>query len=289
VAEQALYRSIHNPSSKCIETLATNPEKAGFVRFLLVTMEFEDDQHRAISYLLNALVNMHSLSDLRLAVPKPWTESLNKILWSVYEPNSFDPLKTNCWRHSSNVHFRLQTLYCNAFLDLSQIVKSQTELQILGIYNWYRDSDRAESEGLGTFKQLQSAQLHLPVIVAFGRDSYWLNVFPAFYSIDRCPSIYQALAESFDKLGEGSLYTFKLVFGLSIYLVDSCDMPSIHVLTRNMATRLPELVWLNFCFENPCEIVSFLLSMIVLELKSICVISAITGDKENHLFIPLSE
>ena len=36
-AEQALYRSLSNPSFKCLETLATNPEKAGFVHFL--TME----------------------------------------------------------------------------------------------------------------------------------------------------------------------------------------------------------------------------------------------------------
>jgi len=204
---------------------------------------------------------------------------------------SFDLLKTNCWRHS-NLSFRLQTLYCDPILDLSQIIKSQTDLQILGIYYSYGD----RFDFLGTFKQLQSAQLHLPVIVALGVGVHdivnGISVFPALNSIDRCPSIYQVLAESFDKR-EGPLYTTGMMLveisGLSIHLVDSCDMPSIHVLTKNMITRFPELISLTFCFENPCKIVSFVLTMIILELRSIYVISAITGYKEDYLFIPRSD
>jgi hypothetical protein len=93
VAEQALYLrvSLYDPFVKCLETLATNSEKAGFVRFL--TMEyiyFKNPHQRTISCLLNeSLVNMHSLSDLRLRMH--WSyykmqglmKSLNKILWSV--------------------------------------------------------------------------------------------------------------------------------------------------------------------------------------------------------------
>ena len=97
-AEQALYRSLSNPSFKCLETLATNPEKAGFVHFL--TMECfrqkkrkkkgnDDHRREMIEFLLNALVNMHCLSDFRLRFLRahelePWIESLDKILWSVY-------------------------------------------------------------------------------------------------------------------------------------------------------------------------------------------------------------
>ena len=33
-AELALYRTLSDPSTNCLETLATNSEKAGFVRFL---------------------------------------------------------------------------------------------------------------------------------------------------------------------------------------------------------------------------------------------------------------
>ena len=96
-AEQALYRTLSNPSLKCLETLATNSEKAGLVRFLAIEyvpheyVPYENDEHwRAIDYLLNALVDMHSLSDLRLRMPRscyevqPWVKSLDKILWSVY-------------------------------------------------------------------------------------------------------------------------------------------------------------------------------------------------------------
>ena len=90
-AEQALYRTLSNPSLICFETLATNPEKAGFVHFL--TMEcFRQKQKNwrtTMEYLLDALVNMHCLSDFRLRFlrgfeGKPWIESLDKILWSVY-------------------------------------------------------------------------------------------------------------------------------------------------------------------------------------------------------------
>jgi hypothetical protein len=126
------------------------------------------------------------------------------------------------------------------------------------------------------------------VIVELGVDFDRISVFPAFNSIDRRPSIYQVLAESFDKLGDRSLYTLADISGLSIYLVDTCNMPSIHVLIKNMTTTFPNLTRLNFRFENPCKIVSFLLTMTVIELKGICVISASTGDKENYLFIPRS-
>ena len=101
-AEEALYRTLSNPSLKCLETLATNSEKAGFVHFLTMKCfnrkkkkkKKDDDHWRAtMEYLLNALVNMHRLSDFRLRFLRgydsrvrwqPWIESLDKILWSVY-------------------------------------------------------------------------------------------------------------------------------------------------------------------------------------------------------------
>ena len=99
---KALYRTLSYPPLECLETLATNSEKAGFVRFLKVGSESVIDDHlRAMDYLLKALVNMHmhSLSDFRLPderqLPKKIANSLNKILWSVYELGIL-PLKTNC-------------------------------------------------------------------------------------------------------------------------------------------------------------------------------------------------
>ena len=60
---------------------------------------------------------------------------------------------------------------------------------------------------------------------------------------------------------------------LTIYLADSFD---IQVFTKNMTMTFPEITYLGFCFENQCEIVSLLLMMIVCEIKSIRVVSAIS-------------
>ena len=130
-------------------------------------------------------------------------------------------------------------------------------MQILGIYCIY---DKVKF--LGTLKRLQNAQLQLPVIVTSESSFYGnfgkLSIFPAFYSIDRHSSIHQTLAISFDK-GSCTLADAGRVSQLSIYLVDSCDMPSIHELTKKMTTTFSKIDYLSFYFENPCEIVSVLL------------------------------
>ena len=151
-----------------------------------------------------------------------------------------------------------------------------TELQILGIYEYYDD----DVGFLETLKRLQIAQLHLPVVVTLEYNGYagfhGIGIFPAFYSIDRHPTIHQVLDTSFDK----DIGSYRLanavnlnIHTLSIYLVDSCDMHGIHVLTKNMTMKFPKIVYLTFCFENPCEIVSFLLTMIILEF---------TRDSSHH-------
>ena len=68
---------------------------------------------------------------------------------------------------------------------------------------------------------------------------------------------------------------------LSVYLIDSSDMPSdmpsIYALAKDMAVSFPQLRCLYLLFEHRCEIVSFLLSMTITapDLKGI---SATTGD-----------
>ena len=115
IAEQALYRTLSDPSLKCLETLFTNSKKAGCVYFLSMEHSYRVmngpkgiftpprgslalpliDHYllkSQIFYLLNAQVNMHRLSDLRLRMPwadndkelLSWIEGLNMILWSVY-------------------------------------------------------------------------------------------------------------------------------------------------------------------------------------------------------------
>ena len=92
-AERALYDSlsIHdNPdnSLKCLETLATNSEKATLVRFLTIEYGYDniDYNQNVTTYLSKSLINMQSLSDLRIRC-RPGDEvmmkDLGKILWSV--------------------------------------------------------------------------------------------------------------------------------------------------------------------------------------------------------------
>ena len=51
------------------------------------------------------------------------------------------------------------------------------------------------------------------------------------------------------------------VYDLSIYLIDSSDIPSIYALVKDMTVSFPQIGWLNLWFERRCEIVSFLLTV----------------------------
>ena len=89
-------------------------------------------------------------------------------------------------------------------------------------------------------------------------NSYHVSIFPTFYSVDRRATIYQVLAQSFCK--DQVNYVFANIPKLSIYLIDSSDMPSISALANDMIMCFPDIRWLNFCFERQCEIVSFFIS-----------------------------
>ena len=92
-AERALYNTLSicastDDSLKCMETLATNSEKAALVRSLLIEYTGPGDNTKnqiVITYLLKGLINMHSLSDFRVRLPLGAVEMVNlgKILWSV--------------------------------------------------------------------------------------------------------------------------------------------------------------------------------------------------------------
>ena len=166
--------------------------------------------------------------------------------------------------YHSQGHFRLQTLYCESVLDISQIIKSQTELQILGLYN--PGSPRSILKAL---RELHKAQLFLPIVLSLERkpESFTpypgrIRIFPGFYSADRRATIPQALAQSFCKdQGDYKLAKADKVHELIIYLFDPSDIPSIYVLAKGMAVSFPKIDWLYLCFERRCEIVSFLLTI----------------------------
>lgn len=92
-AEQALYHTLSilipiDNSLRCLETLATNSEKAAYVRVLSVRhAKYDPNGKITRSFLLKGLINMHTLYDLRLKMlPSEFsqiTEELHRILWSV--------------------------------------------------------------------------------------------------------------------------------------------------------------------------------------------------------------
>lgn len=242
VAEQALYNTISLfpndvNSLTCVETLAMNSEKAAFVRFL--TMQFWGDHHwdtRSIfiTYLLKALINMHFLSDLRLrSHNNEWIDDVRKILCEG--------------------HFRLQTLYCNDWLDCSQIIRIQSELRILGMY-----TNPYPNRILHTLKQFHDAQLPLPMIFVLTPFGGWrtIDIFPSFYSIDCCATVPQILARCYNEHHQDSAsFQPNNVTRVSLY-VGFFDMPKLHVFAKDMAVNFPRISALDFFLDRPYEIPS---------------------------------
>ena len=162
----------------------------------------------------------------------------------------------------------MQTFYCPEIFNISRIIKCQSELKILGLYarrfrHWHirHASDGPTRNILKTLKELHNSQLFFPIV--FTLDSAVLghiSIFPAFYSVDRCATIHQVLAQSFCK-DQGKYMVAKAdnITQLSIYLIDSSDIPSITALAKNMSVFFPRIRYLNLCFKRRCEIVSFLI------------------------------
>ena len=161
----------------------------------------------------------------------------------------------NCWWYSGG-HFQLKILYCDDILDISQIIKSQTELQILGLY--------APGENLlKTLKHFHDAQLFPPTIFTLDCEFHSvITIFPAFYSVDRITTIHQLLAKSFDECQSynDAWDDVNEVNDLSAYLIDCSDMPTIHALAKGIARCFPQIRYIPFNFERRCEIVSFSLT-----------------------------
>ena len=133
-------------------------------------------------------------------------------------------------------------------------------MQILGLY-----ACGSLSTILETLKELRNAQSFLPIVFTLERESFiavtdHISIFPEFYSVDRLTTIPQVLAQSFYK-DQGNYMVAKAenITQLSIYLIDTSNMPAIYALAKDMAMSFPRIGWLNLWFERRCEIVSFFL------------------------------
>ena len=124
-AEKALYDTLSifafsDDAFKCMETLATNPEKAALVHFL--TVEYArnniDKNRRVTTYLSKSLINMHSLSDFRVRSRPADTaqmKALGKILWSVCEILTFSSLSNDSAGDTVKVIFNYKLFIATTF------------------------------------------------------------------------------------------------------------------------------------------------------------------------------
>ena len=155
----------------------------------------------------------------------------------------------------------MHAFYCPYVLDISQIIKSQTDLQILGLY-----FSRLSSP-LKTLKKLHDAQFYLPIVLTFDSLSFssipdGIKIFPDLYSVDRRATISQALAQSICK-GRSNCMVIKAdnIVHLSIYMIDSSDMPYVYALAKEVAEIFPRIHWLYLWFERGPKIVSLILTV----------------------------
>jgi hypothetical protein len=106
-----------------------------------------------------------------------------------------------------------------------------------------------------TLKELHNAQLFLPIVLTLRCHNFTpcpvhISIFPAFYSVDRRAAIPQVLAQSFSKeRGDYKVAKVARVHELSIYLIESSDMPSIYALAKDMPWKFFRVKRLN-CFLN---------------------------------------
>ena len=136
-------------------------------------------------------------------------------------------------------------------------------MQILGIHH-------PGSDILKSLKKLRDAQLFLPIVLTLDRDSFLpfhgsISIFPVFCSVDGRATIHQVLAQSFCKDQDNYSMLTKAdgssFYELSIYLINSSDIPSIYALLKDMAVIFPQIGLLYLWFERQCEIVSLLLTV----------------------------
>ena len=246
----------------CLETLAANSEKAALVRALAVecTRDNPDENWKAMTCLVKVLTNMHSLSDFRLRMRprianfwfrdrKKVISNINKILWLVYEVLIFSKLTILLeiqWKPFSIKNSLLRR--CTGHLR-----NHRESTRITATWNTPRSGkpfETSQTFSWCSIRVIPSNHLYIA----------------SLYSVDRSATIPQLLAKSFEEdrgyhvsadVDRG--YHVDRVYDLSIYLIDSSDMPTVYALTSSMAWSFRRISRLNFWFERQCEIVSFLL------------------------------
>ena len=158
-------------------------------------------KRRVTKFLSKSLIinNMRSLSVFRVTSYSTdfhgqiinGVSRVTKILWSVCKMLIFSKLMILLGDSGSHASVRLQTFCCRYVNNVSRIIKSQSELQILGLED--DNSRRSRRAILKTLRKLHNAQLFLPIVFISGSIYYqWMykiGIFPAFCSVDRRATI----------------------------------------------------------------------------------------------------
>ncbi|KAG6812152.1 hypothetical protein H0H92_004151 [Tricholoma furcatifolium] len=256
-AEQALYATIavtrHSTSRQLsvFETLAVNLEKAACVRFLQVGFRRRSlSQHDfAAKALIPVLPTLVSLKDLRIrfdANEQPFSKELTDILTSG--------------------HFQLHTLFCNEWLGISDIVKSQSSLQCLVFYEWTVPTATVQA-----LDQLHAESIPLPItfsLVSFeGKvyDTYitlndtHITLFPVYLRAETRSKYFQALETIISRDRGGYLEPEPLdcnrIYEVSLFFESFGDTNYVSDFVLGMSEIFPELSRLHyFLWKGPAEL-----------------------------------
>ncbi|KAG6807967.1 hypothetical protein H0H92_005870, partial [Tricholoma furcatifolium] len=148
-AERHLYARLSIRSSKpfkgLFETLAVNGRKAAYIRFFQVDafVSYGIPEHKIVAEaVISTLTALVSLKDLRLKLP------LREHDFSEKKNEKFTIGKELSHVLKSQHFQQLETLFCNDWLHVAEIVKCQRSVRNLGIYGW-GDSTIRDLEQLG--------------------------------------------------------------------------------------------------------------------------------------------
>ncbi|KAG6827143.1 hypothetical protein H0H92_013036 [Tricholoma furcatifolium] len=241
-AERALYAtvvvtsySLKSPRHLSVfETLAASREKATYVRFLQVAFRRPSPEHdMAAKALMPVLPTLVSLKDLRLRFEEkepPFGKELTEILRSG--------------------HFQLRTLFCNEWLGISEIVKSQSSLQCLVVYALWVTALRA-------LDQLQAESIPLPITCGLGAgegivlDTH-ISLFPVYLRPETRSTYFQTLESviSRDRARALGLDCNK-ISEVSLYFESISDTNYVSNFVLDMSAIFPNFWQLGFRQRRP--------------------------------------
>ncbi|KAG6825650.1 hypothetical protein H0H92_002951 [Tricholoma furcatifolium] len=193
-----------------LETLAGNHKKAFYVRFLqfdaFMNCRSPSVNEIAAKALISILPSLVSLKDLRMKLGLR-KESFKK------ELNDMFKLKSQ--------HLQLDSLFCNDWFDIPELVKSQRSLWLLGTYVTGHLT-------LQALEQLRTESVPLPLAFCSEREGFivqenCIGLFPAFLPPGTHLTIFQTLKTMFARDHGVSELTCDGVNEVSLFFETLCD------------------------------------------------------------------